>query len=55
MNPNPLSDREKALENKYIKEKEKQMAKVRAEKKQQSAKDADHGSMGQQQKREEPK
>ncbi|KAL2187852.1 hypothetical protein L209DRAFT_743074 [Thermothelomyces heterothallicus CBS 203.75] len=31
------------------------MAKVRAEKKQQSAKDADHGSMGQQQKREEPK
>ncbi|KAL2016403.1 hypothetical protein VTK56DRAFT_3788 [Thermocarpiscus australiensis] len=32
MNANPLSDREKALENQWIKEKEKQMAKERAAK-----------------------
>ncbi|KAI0881274.1 uncharacterized protein GGS22DRAFT_73138 [Annulohypoxylon maeteangense] len=34
MDPNnPLSDREKALESQYIKEKEKQLAKARATKK----------------------
>ncbi|KAI1342028.1 hypothetical protein F5Y15DRAFT_413294 [Xylariaceae sp. FL0016] len=30
MDNNPLADREKALENQYIKEKEKQMAKAKA-------------------------
>ncbi len=61
MNPNPLSDREKALEGQWIKEKEwvlerslsvhlkltsrrMQLAKDRAAKKQQSAKDAGLGS-----------
>ncbi|KAK3388562.1 hypothetical protein B0T20DRAFT_484133 [Sordaria brevicollis] len=37
MNPsNPLADREKAFENKYIHDKEKQMAKDRANKKTQT-------------------
>ncbi|KAK1749336.1 hypothetical protein QBC47DRAFT_408122 [Echria macrotheca] len=38
MDQNPLGDREKALENQYIREKEKQMAKDRAAKAQ-AAKD----------------
>jgi hypothetical protein len=65
MNPNPLSDRGKALEDQWVREKEyapsapllrhvsganrrrKQMAKDRAAKKQQSAKETtDSGSMG---------
>jgi hypothetical protein len=68
MNPNPLSDREKALENEYIRAKEwvpsmssflknqglthkvprKQMAKDRAAKKLQSAKETAPSSQGQQ-------
>ncbi|KAH6637147.1 hypothetical protein F5144DRAFT_569770 [Chaetomium tenue] len=40
MNPNPLSDREKALEDQWIRDKEKQMAKDRAAKRQQEAKDS---------------
>ncbi|KAK4034265.1 hypothetical protein C8A01DRAFT_39273 [Parachaetomium inaequale] len=55
MNPNPLSDREKALEDQWVREKEKQMAKDRAAKKQQTAKDTDSGSKGQQQTGEEQK
>ncbi|KAI1459939.1 hypothetical protein F4805DRAFT_455326 [Annulohypoxylon moriforme] len=43
MDPNnPLSDREKALENQYIKEKEKQLAKAKAAKK-----NADQGQQSQ--------
>ncbi|KAL2132278.1 hypothetical protein VTI74DRAFT_3992 [Chaetomium olivicolor] len=38
MKPNPLSDREKALEDQWIRVKEKQMAKERAAKKQEEAK-----------------
>ncbi|KAK4204535.1 hypothetical protein QBC40DRAFT_272519 [Triangularia verruculosa] len=47
MNPNPLSDREKALENQYIREKEIQMAKERAAKNQ-AAKNASSTTQGQQ-------
>ncbi|KAK4173535.1 hypothetical protein QBC36DRAFT_293319 [Triangularia setosa] len=47
MNPNPLSDRQKALENQYIREKEIQMAKERAAKNQ-AAKNASTSSRGQQ-------
>ncbi|KAK3317513.1 hypothetical protein B0T19DRAFT_446478 [Cercophora scortea] len=44
MNPNnPLADREKALENQWIREKEKQMAKDRAAKKAQEAKSESKG------------
>ncbi|KAH6845681.1 hypothetical protein B0I37DRAFT_447529 [Chaetomium sp. MPI-CAGE-AT-0009] len=54
MNPNPLSDREKALEDQWIREKEKQMAKDKAAKKQEAAKHtADTGSKGQQEARKE--
>ncbi|KAK3306184.1 uncharacterized protein B0T15DRAFT_494296 [Chaetomium strumarium] len=44
MDPNPLSDREKALEDKWIREKEKQMAKERAAKKE-SSKDTNTGAI----------
>ncbi|KAK4233682.1 hypothetical protein C8A03DRAFT_38596 [Achaetomium macrosporum] len=44
MNPNPLSDREKALEDQWIREKEKQMAKEKAAKKE-TSKDTDTGSV----------
>ncbi|KAK0648642.1 hypothetical protein B0T16DRAFT_456103 [Cercophora newfieldiana] len=47
MDQNPLSDREKALENQWIREKEKQMAKDRATKAR-AAKDASSTSQGQQ-------
>ncbi|KAK0724491.1 hypothetical protein B0H67DRAFT_641029 [Lasiosphaeris hirsuta] len=43
---NPLADREKALENQYIREKEKQMAKDRAAKVQ-TAKDTSKQGEGQ--------
>ncbi|KAK3299518.1 uncharacterized protein B0H64DRAFT_388847 [Chaetomium fimeti] len=49
MDPNPLSDRGKASEDQWIREKEKQMAKDRAAKKQEAAKDTTAtGSKGQQ-------
>ncbi|KAK4112608.1 hypothetical protein N656DRAFT_779492 [Canariomyces notabilis] len=54
MNPNPLSDREKAMENQWIKEKEKRMAKEMAAKTQ-ATRDAGSSSTGQQQASQEQK
>ncbi|KAK0610127.1 hypothetical protein B0T17DRAFT_621398 [Bombardia bombarda] len=53
---NPLADREKALENQWIREKEKQMAKDRAASKAQAAKgSAGARSQGEQQASQEGK
>ncbi|KAK3900823.1 hypothetical protein C8A05DRAFT_35533 [Staphylotrichum tortipilum] len=53
MNPNPLADRGKALEDQWVREKEKQLARDRAaaQKRQAAASDAPSGSgdKGQQQ------
>ncbi|KAI1204776.1 uncharacterized protein F4807DRAFT_465277 [Annulohypoxylon truncatum] len=44
MDPNnPLSEREKALENQYIREKEKQLAKAKAAKKIEQEQQSDQG------------
>ncbi|KAH6616116.1 hypothetical protein B0J18DRAFT_469361 [Chaetomium sp. MPI-SDFR-AT-0129] len=43
MNPSPLCDREKALEDQWVKQKEKQMAKDAAAKKQETAKQTTQG------------
>ncbi|KAK3312961.1 hypothetical protein B0H66DRAFT_608021 [Apodospora peruviana] len=45
---NPLADREKALENQWIREKEKQMAKDRSARKTQAKSGSAQGGQGQQ-------
>ncbi|KAK3997838.1 hypothetical protein QBC44DRAFT_364033 [Cladorrhinum sp. PSN332] len=52
---NPLSDREKAFENQYIREKERAMAKERAAAKTQAAKGSGSGSEGKEAVKEQSK